>query len=86
MVFRLLVKILANNEQLVQRLSESYPMRRAAQFVVRAAFRGKDFIEERNLHKKLSPEQFRNLMQLVSAQFHKQIKQAQDEIRRKMQK
>lgn len=83
MVFRILIRILSNNEQLVQRLSESYPMRRAAQFVVRTAFKGKDFLQERNLDQKLSPEQFRNLMQLVANQFKKQLKQAQDEIKRR---
>lgn len=84
MVFRLLMRILANNEHLVQKLSESYPMRRAAQVVVRIMYSGKNFIEERRLHEKLTPEQFKALMRDVAANFQNQIKQAQENIRRKM--
>lgn len=84
MVLRFLIRILANNEQLVQRLSESYPVRRAAQLVVKVMFKGKYFIEERNLHEKLSPEQFRQLMRQISTKFQQQIKETQEEIKRKM--
>lgn len=84
MVLRFIIRILANNEQLVQRLSESYPMRKAAQIVVRAMFTGKNFIEERRLHEKLSPEQFRALMQEVAMTLQKQIKDAQEIMKRKM--
>jgi len=84
MVFRFIIRLIANNEHLVQRLSESYPMRKAAQIVVRAMFTGKNFIEENKLHEKLTPEQFRALMRAVSANFQKQIKEAQENIQRKM--
>lgn len=84
MVFRFLIRILANNEHLVQKLSESYPMRKAAQLVVRVMFSGKNFIEENRLHEKLTPEQFRALMHDISLRFQKQIKQAQDEMRKRM--
>ncbi|XP_050499656.1 protein NCBP2AS2 homolog [Diabrotica virgifera virgifera] len=84
MVFRFLIRLLANNEHLVQKLSESYPMRRAAQLVVRVMFSGKNFIEEQRLHEKLNPEQFRALMRDVSANFQNRIKDAHDTIRKKM--
>ncbi|XP_072377353.1 protein NCBP2AS2 homolog [Diabrotica undecimpunctata] len=84
MVFRFIIRLLANNEHLVQKLSESYPMRRAAQLVVRVMFSGKNFIEEQRLHEKLNPEQFRALMRDVSANFQNRIKEAQDTIRKKM--
>lgn len=84
MVVRFIIRLLANNEQLVQRLSESYPMRKAAQVVVRAMFSGKNFIEENKLHEKLTPEQFRSLMREVSVSFQKQVKQAQESIQKKM--
>lgn len=84
MVFRFLIRILANNEQLVQKLSESYPMRRAAQVIVRAMFTGKNFIEENKLHEKLTPEQFRSLMREVSVGFQKQVKQVHENIQKKM--
>lgn len=84
MVLRFLIRILANNEHLVQRLSESYPMRRAAQLIVRAMFTSKNFIEERRLHEKLTPEQFRALMSDIAANLQNRIKQAQDNIKGKM--
>ncbi|CAG9773086.1 unnamed protein product [Ceutorhynchus assimilis] len=80
----LLQKLLANNEHLVQKLSESYPMRKAAQLVVRAMFTGKNFIEESKLQGKLNPEQFRALMNEISANFKKQLKEAQENLQRKM--
>ncbi|XP_056632748.1 protein NCBP2AS2 homolog [Diorhabda sublineata] len=84
MIFRFLMRLIANNEQLVNRLSESYPMRKAAQIAVRIMFSGKNFIEEQRLHEKLNPEQFRSLMRDVASNFQNQIKQAQDNIRKKM--
>lgn len=84
MVFRFIIRFLANNEHLVQRLSESYPMRKAAQIVVRAMFTGKSFIEESRLHEKLTPEQFRSLMREISTNFQKQVKQAQEHVQKKM--
>ncbi|XP_060528412.1 protein NCBP2AS2 homolog isoform X2 [Cylas formicarius] len=84
MVFRFLIRYLANNEHLVQKLSESYPMRRAAQLVVRVMFHGKNFIEENRLHEKLTPEQFKTLMRDIAENFQKQIKQTQENLQRKM--
>lgn len=84
MVFRLIIKLLANNEHLIQRLSESYPMRRVAQITVRVMFTGKNLIEESRLHEKLTPEQFRALMRDISRTFQKQIKEAHENIQRKM--
>lgn len=84
MVFRFIIRIIANNEQLVQRISESYPMRKAAQIVVRAMFSGKNFIEENKLNEKLTPAQFRALMQQVALNFQNQLKEAQATIRKRM--
>lgn len=84
MVLRFLIRILANNEHLVQRLSESYPMRKAAQIIVRAVFSGKNFIEERKLHEKLTPEQFRALMHEIGTNFQNKIKQAHENFKGKM--
>lgn len=84
MVFRLIIKLLSNNEHLIQRLSESYPMRKAAQLVVRVMFTGKHLIEENRLHEKLTPEQFRALFKDISLSFQKQIKEVQENIQRKM--
>ncbi|KAL1505981.1 hypothetical protein ABEB36_005422 [Hypothenemus hampei] len=86
MVLRFLIRLFANNEQLVQKLSESYPMRRAAQIVVRLMFSGKNYIEENRLHEKLTPEQFRRLMKDVSSNFQRQIKEAHENFQRKMRR
>ncbi|XP_066252566.1 protein NCBP2AS2 homolog [Euwallacea similis] len=84
MVFQFIIRLLINNEHLVQRLSESYPMRKAAQVVVRAMFTGKNFIQENRLHEKLTPEQFRSLMKDISLTLQKQVKQAHENIQKKM--
>lgn len=84
MVVRFIIRLLSNNEHLIQRLSESYPMRKAAQIVVRAMFTGKNFIEENRLHERLTPEQFRALMRDISVGLQKQVKQAHENIQRKM--
>ena len=84
MVFRFIIRLLTNNEHLIQRLSESYHMRKAAQVVVRAMVTGKNLIEENRLQEKLTPEQFRALMKDISMNFQKQIKQAHENLQRKM--
>ncbi|KAJ8934687.1 hypothetical protein NQ318_015156 [Aromia moschata] len=86
MVLNFLIRILANNEQLVQRLSESYPMRRAAQVVVRVLYSSKSFIEENRLHEKLSPDQFRALMKDIAADFQYKIKQTHENFKGKMKR
>lgn len=58
MVLRIILRYLANNEQLVHRLSESYPVRRAAQLVVGLFYRSKSLIDEHGL-RELTPEKFR---------------------------
>lgn len=75
--------MLASNEHVVQRLSESFVMRKAAQIVVRAMFSGQKMIQENRLHEKLTPEQFRALMQEVASNLRNQLKQAQDIAKKK---
>jgi len=58
MVLRLLMRYLANNEQLIQRMAESYPMRRAAQMVVSLMYRTKSLAREQGLHE-MTPERFK---------------------------
>lgn len=52
------MRYLANNEQLIQRMAESYPMRRAAQLVVSLMYRTKDLAREQGLHE-MTPERFK---------------------------
>lgn len=83
MVFRFIVRFLTNNEHLVQRLSESYPIRRAAQLAVRFFNHGKYIAEERGLDKKITPEQFRNLVHRFTARAQQQFLKAQEQIKKK---
>jgi mediator of RNA polymerase II transcription subunit 9 len=46
MPLRALLKYLANNEHLIQRIAESYPVRRAAQLAVSVFYRGKEKLAE----------------------------------------
>jgi len=83
MVLRFLIRLLANNELLVQKLSESYPVRKAAQLVVRMMNTSKDFAQQHGLDRKLTPEEFRNLMRAFASKLQNQIRQTQEEIKRK---
>ncbi|KAL1448768.1 hypothetical protein MTO96_028140 [Rhipicephalus appendiculatus] len=46
MVLRLLLRYLLDNEQLIQRLADSYPFRRAAQLTAHVMLRGKALGQE----------------------------------------
>lgn len=58
MVLRLILRYFANNEQLIQRMADSYPMRRAAQLVVALMYRSKSLAREQGLHE-MTPERFK---------------------------
>lgn len=78
MVLRLLIRYFANNEQLVQRLSESYPIRRSAQLLVAAFLRSKNVAEQRGIND-LSPEKLRRFFQ----QFRTNLKEEIEDIKKK---
>ncbi|EDW32400.1 GL11613 [Drosophila persimilis] len=63
MVLRLLMRYLANNEQLIQRMADSYPMRRAAQLVVSLMYRTKSLAREQGLHE-MTPERFKSFVSM----------------------
>lgn len=46
MPLRALLKYLANNEHLIQKIAESYPVRRAAQLAVSVFYRGKEKLSD----------------------------------------
>jgi len=62
MALRMLLRYLANNEQLVQRLAESYPVRRAAQLTAYVFFRGKAIGEQqmKRIQESEIPDRLRN--------------------------
>lgn len=82
MVIRILMRYLANNEQLVQRLSESYPVRRAAQLMVAAFHRTKSIAEDQRLHE-LTPERFRNMVNSFKQNLNKEIENAKQELKKR---
>uniref|UniRef100_A0A1L8DCR1 Uncharacterized protein n=1 Tax=Nyssomyia neivai TaxID=330878 RepID=A0A1L8DCR1_9DIPT len=77
MVLRLLMRYLANNEQLVQRLSESYPIRRAAQLTLYAFYRSKMIVEQHQW----TPERFRSFIRNFSTNFKEELEGAKRELK-----
>lgn len=80
MVLRFLFNKLANNEQLVQRLSESYPVRRAAQLTLLIFYRGKSFAERNDI---INPARFRSFFRNLNSNLKQEIEAAKKEIKRK---
>lgn len=80
MVLRFLFQKLANNEQLVQRLSESYPIRRAAQISLLIFYRGKSFAERNQL---MNPKRFRSFFRNFNSNMTEEIEAAKRKIKRK---
>jgi len=52
MVFRFILRYLANNEQLINRMAESYPVRRAAQLTIYLFQRSKAIMEDSGMKDK----------------------------------
>uniref|UniRef100_A0A1L8ECN4 Uncharacterized protein n=1 Tax=Haematobia irritans TaxID=7368 RepID=A0A1L8ECN4_HAEIR len=82
MVFRILMRYLANNEQLINRMAESYPMRRAAQIVVSLMYRAKDIAHETKLNE-ITPERFKSFMNLFKTNVKQEIEGVKEEIKKK---
>lgn len=80
MVLRFLFQKLLNNEQLVQRLSESYPIRRAAQLTLLLFYRGKSIAERQDV---IKPHRFRAFFKNLNSNFKEEIEAAKREIKRK---
>ncbi|XP_017769573.1 PREDICTED: uncharacterized protein NCBP2-AS2 homolog [Nicrophorus vespilloides] len=83
MVLRLILRYLANNEQLVQKLSESYPIQRAARAVANVITKGKSVAEEQDLKKKLNPLQLFARLRRFTDNIKKEIEEAKEELNRK---
>lgn len=77
MVFRFIIRYLANNEQLVNRLADSYPVRKAAKFVVYFFTRTKSLVESElatGKYKDINLSNMRNLAEKLETSL-KQIKE-----------
>ncbi|XP_037822379.1 protein NCBP2AS2 homolog [Lucilia sericata] len=82
MVLRILMRYLANNEQLINRMAESYPMRRAAQIVVSIMYRAKHVAEDKGLHE-MTPERFKSFMNVFKSNIKQEIEGVKEELKKK---
>lgn len=82
MVLRFLLRYFANNEQLVQRMADSYAMRRAAQLVLAAFFKSKNIAAERGLNE-LTPQKFRAIFDTFRTNLKQEIEGAKEELKRR---
>lgn len=81
MVLRFLFRYFANNEQLIQRMSESYPMRRAAQLLIAAFYKSKTVAERQGLNE-LTPDRFRNFLKQFQTNLKQEIEGAKNELKK----
>lgn len=85
MVFRFIIRYLANNEQLVNRLADSYPVRKAARFVVYFFTRTKSLVESElatGKYKDINLSNMRNLAEKLE----NQLKQIKDNLEKQSRK
>lgn len=88
MVFRFIFRYLMNNEHLVNKIADSRPVRRAAQMVVYLLNRTSSFSGSHQLpsnSKELASQLF-NAAKRFSSDFKKELKEAQEEIKKKQSK
>jgi mediator of RNA polymerase II transcription subunit 9 len=83
-MIRALLRFLANsnNEKLIERLSDSYLMRRAAQMCVSMFYRAKSIAQEASEEriKDMSPQKFRSFLDKFQANVKEEIEKAKNEI------
>ena len=85
MFLRFLFRYLANNEQLVNKIADSKPVRRAAQMAVYFLNRTSSFSGSHNLptNSKEFGHQILGVVKKFSTEFKKELKDAQNEIKKK---
>ncbi|XP_058054297.1 protein NCBP2AS2 homolog [Anopheles bellator] len=82
MVLHAILRYLANNEQLIQRLADSYPLRRAAQMVLSAYYRNKSVAEQQKLID-VSPERLQQALRNFKTNVQKEIENAKNDLNKK---
>lgn len=65
MIFRFLSRYILHNEQLVNKLAESYPIRKAAQWVVHFFTRSKAITHESSLKQKINGDNFSDTLKKI---------------------
>lgn len=81
-MLRVLLRYFANNEKLVEKLADSYFMRRAAQMAVSVFYRAKSIAQEASEEriKDMSPKKFRSFLDKFQANVKEEIEKAKNEI------
>ncbi|XP_035911621.1 protein NCBP2AS2 homolog [Anopheles stephensi] len=82
MVLQLILRYLANNEQLIQRLADSYPLRRAAQMVLSAYYRTRSVAEQQKLVG-MTPERLQQALRSFKSNVQKEIENAKNDLAKK---
>lgn len=85
MVFRFIIRYLANNEQLVNRLADSYPVRKAARFAVYFFTRTKSLVESELATGKYKDINLSNLRNLAE-KLENHLKQIKDNLKKQTRK
>ncbi|XP_014783189.1 protein NCBP2AS2 homolog isoform X1 [Octopus bimaculoides] len=79
MVLRIILRYLLHNEHLVQKLSESYPIRRSAQLVAYIFLRGKEkgleSIEKLKDHDSVSPKRLQSFKKTFQEKLQEGIRE-----------
>lgn len=87
-MLRALLRYFANNEKLVERLSDSYLMRRAAQMAVSVFYRAKSIAQEAKEEriKDMTPEKMRSFLDKFQNNVKEEIEKAKNELNEKSKK
>lgn len=83
-MLRYLLHRLANNEKLLETLSNSYVIRRAAQLTVAAFYKGKSIAQENNLQQlqNMTPEKFRSFIKSFQDNLKQEIESAKKQLKK----
>lgn len=79
MPLRTLLKYLANNERLVQKIADSYPVRRAAQLAISIFYRGKDKLSD------IDPVKVNRIMSFIK-KFSQNVREGIDDAKKQIKK
>lgn len=87
-MLRALLRYFANNEKLVEKLSDSYLMRRAAQIAVSLFYRAKSITQEvkEEKLKDLSPDKLRSFLDKFQQNVKEEMEKARNELESKTKK
>lgn len=80
-MLRFLLHRLANNEKLLESLSNSYVMRRAAQLTLVAFYKGKAIAQQQNLQN-MTPERFRSFITSFQQNLKQEIESAKKQLKK----